>query len=124
MPETEFLVLTVRARELADQIARREGVAAAEIVARALEAYAERAAEREPAEAFYRRLNAERGEDIDLDALIQDHRRPHCGIDLSGHDRIRSEWRLRTEHKVNMAERRGSLAISRKQVETCPAGAG
>ncbi len=82
MPETEFLVLTVRARELADQIARREGVAAAEIVARALEAYAERAAEREPAEAFYRRLNAERGEDIDLDALIQDHRRPHCGIDL------------------------------------------
>ncbi len=41
MPETEFLVLTVRARELADQIARREGVAAAEIVARALEAYAD-----------------------------------------------------------------------------------
>lgn len=37
MPETEFLVLTVRARELADQIARREGVAAAEIVERALE---------------------------------------------------------------------------------------
>ncbi len=82
MPDTEFLVVTARARELADQIARREGVAAAEIVERALEAYAERAAEREPAESFYRRLTAERGEDIDLDALIQDHRRPHCGIDL------------------------------------------
>src|SRR5271165_5092399 len=31
--------------------------------------HAERAAEREPAEVFYRRLTAERGEDIDLDAL-------------------------------------------------------
>ena len=82
MPETDFLVLTVRARALADQIARCEGFSAAEIVERALEAYAERAAEREPAEAFYRRLTAERGEDIDLDALIQDHRRPHWGIDL------------------------------------------
>ncbi len=60
MPEAEFLFLTVRARELADQIARREGVAAAEIAERALETYAERAAEREPAEIFYRRLTTER----------------------------------------------------------------
>jgi hypothetical protein len=82
VPEAEFLFLTVRARELAEQIARREGVAAAEIAERALETYAERAAEREPAELFYRRLTAERGEDIDLDALIQEHRRPHWGIDL------------------------------------------
>ena len=82
MPEADALVLTVGAREPADQLQRREGVASAEIVERALEAYAERAAERELSEASDRRFAAERGEDIDLDALIQDHRRPHWGIDL------------------------------------------
>ncbi len=82
MSEPEFLVLTVRARDLAEELARREGRTVGEIVERALEAYAQRAAVREPAEAFYRRLTADRGEDIELDALVQDHRRPYWGIDL------------------------------------------
>jgi hypothetical protein len=82
MSEPESLISTARARNLAEGLARREGLTASEIVERALQAYAKRGAVGEPAEAFYRRLAAHRGEDIDLGALIQDHRLPHWGVDL------------------------------------------
>ena len=82
MSESESLIFTAGARDLAEVLARREGLTASEIGERALEAYAKRGAAREPADAFYRRLAADRGEDIDLEALIQDHRLPHWGIDL------------------------------------------
>ena len=36
----------------------------------------------ESPEAFYARLSASSGEDVDLDALIADHRGPHLGSDL------------------------------------------
>ena len=54
----------------------------AEIVERALEAYRSREAPRESAAEFYRRLTQGREEDIDLDALLEEHRKPHLGIDL------------------------------------------
>ena len=55
----------------------------AEIVERALEAYrAREAAPWESAAEFYRRLTEGREEDIDLDALLEEHRKPHLGIDL------------------------------------------
>ncbi len=56
----------------------------AEVVERAREAYRSRAddAPRESAAEFYRRLTQGREEDIDLDALLEEHRKPHLGIDL------------------------------------------
>ncbi len=56
----------------------------AEVVERALEAYRSRAddAPGESAADFYRRLTQGREEDIDLDALLKEHRKPHLGVDL------------------------------------------
>ncbi len=82
MPAPQLSVRSARARDLAHELARRERRTVAEIVERALEAYERREATHEPPEAFYRRLSETWGEDIDIDALIQDHRRPHPGPDL------------------------------------------
>lgn len=83
MVEPQLSVRSARARELAHRLARRENRTIAEIVERALESYAEREAEREPAAAFYARMRApEDEEDIDLEAIIREHRKPHPGIDL------------------------------------------
>ncbi|GAA4133448.1 hypothetical protein GCM10023067_54680 [Aminobacter aganoensis] len=48
----------------------------------ALESYEVREAGREPALAFYTRLSAQSGTDIDLEATIRAHRHPHQGVDL------------------------------------------
>ncbi len=84
MPEPQLSVRSARVRDLAHELARRERRTVAEIVVRALEAYRSRAddAPRESAEDFYRRLTQGREEDIDLDALLEEHRKPHLGIDL------------------------------------------
>jgi hypothetical protein len=82
MPEPQLSVRSARARDLAHEIARREKRTVAEVVERALEAYRLREAPEESAEEFYRRLTRDRGEDIDLDALLEEHRKPHLGIDL------------------------------------------
>ena len=73
---------SAKARDLAHALAKREGRTVAEIVERALEAYRSREAPRESAEEFYRRLTRGREEDVDLDALLEGHRKPHLGIDL------------------------------------------
>jgi hypothetical protein len=65
MAELDSLILNARARELAP----RAGLTISERVEQA-------------PEGFYRRLGAHRGEDIALDALIQDHRLPHWAVDL------------------------------------------
>ena len=70
------------ARALAHRLARREHRSSAEIVERALADYEKRWTGGESAEAFYARLSASCGEDIDLDALIADHRQGHAGADL------------------------------------------
>ena len=82
MAEPQLSVRSARARDLAHTLARRENRTIADMVERALESYAEREAGREPAEAFYARLRALEGDDVDLEEIIREHRVPHKGIDL------------------------------------------
>lgn len=82
MAEPQLSVRSSRARDLAHRLARRENRSIADIVERALEAYEVREAGREPAGSFYRRIATEFGEDVDLDALVNEHRVKHRGIDL------------------------------------------
>jgi hypothetical protein len=82
MAEPQLSVRSARARDLAHRLAQRENRTIADIVERALEAYDVREAGREPAARFYRRVSESFGADIDLDAIIRDHRRPHTGPDL------------------------------------------
>ena len=82
MPEPQLSVRSAKARDLAHELAKREGRTVAEIVERALEAYRSREATHESAAEFYRRLTSGREEDVDLDALLDEHRRPHLGVDL------------------------------------------
>jgi hypothetical protein len=82
MAEPQLSVRSARARDLAHRLARREGRSIAEIVERALEAYAVREAGREPAALFYARLSTDYGSDIDLEAVIREARRPDAGPDL------------------------------------------
>ena len=82
MPEPQLSVRSARARDLAHEIARRERRTVAEVVERALEAYRSREAPQESAEGFFRRLTRDREDDVDLDAVLEEHRKPHLGIDL------------------------------------------
>ena len=82
MAEPQLSVRSSKARDLAHRLARRENRSIADIVERALESYEVREAGREPAAAFYTRLTAQSGTDIDLDAVIQDNRKAHKAIEL------------------------------------------
>lgn len=82
MAEPQLSVRSARARDLAHRLARRENRSIADVVERALEAYEVRETGREPAAAFYRRLAADAGTDIDLEAVIREQRKPHGGIAL------------------------------------------
>lgn len=80
MAEPQLSVRSARARDLAHRLARRENRSIADVVERALEAYDERAAGREPPMAFYARLKADA--DIDLEAVIREGRRAHVGLEI------------------------------------------
>jgi hypothetical protein len=82
MPQPQLSVRSARARDLAHELARREGRTVAEIVERALEAYRSDDTRHESASEFYRRLTRGRKEDVDLDALLAEHRELHPGVDL------------------------------------------
>jgi hypothetical protein len=82
MAEPQLSVRSAKARDLAHRLARREKRSIADIVERALEAYEIREAGREPASAFYARLSANSGTDIDLEAVIRESRRAHEGPEL------------------------------------------
>jgi hypothetical protein len=82
MPEPQLSVRSAKARELAHRLARRENRSIADVVERALEAYEVRVSGRETAEAFYARVAAEHGTDIDLEAVIRASRRRHAGLEL------------------------------------------
>lgn len=82
MAEPQLSVRSARARDLAHRLARREHRTIAEIVERALEAYDAAQTGREPAADFYARVSQSCATDIDLDALIRAHRRPHIGAQL------------------------------------------
>lgn len=77
MAEPQLSVRSAKARALAYRLARREQRSIADIVERALEACEFRKAGREPASAFYARLAAECGTDIDLEAALRAARRLH-----------------------------------------------
>lgn len=83
MAEPQLSVRSGRARDIAHRLARRERRTIAEIVERALEAYEVREAGREPAAEFYARLRAPSDEDdVDLELIIRENRKPHSGVDL------------------------------------------
>lgn len=84
MAEPQLSIRSAKARDLAHRLARRENRTIAEIVERALQAYEVRDLGTEPASAFYARMAAyaSDGDDIDLEAIIQEGRRPDPGLDL------------------------------------------
>jgi len=82
MAAPQLSVRSSKARDLAQRLARRENRTIAEVVERALESYEIREAGREPASSFYSRLGAQSGTDIDLVAVIREHRQPHPGVEL------------------------------------------
>jgi hypothetical protein len=82
MAEPQLSVRSAKARDLAHRLARRERRSIAEVVERALEAYEIRETGREPADAFYNRLSAKDGSDIDLEAVIRASRRVDTGPEL------------------------------------------
>ena len=83
MAEPQLSVRSARARDIAHRLAQREKRTVAQIVERALERYEASEAAREPAAEFYARMRAPSDEDdIDLEAIIQENRKPHPGIDL------------------------------------------
>lgn len=82
MAEPQLSVRSSKARDLAHRLARRENRSIADIVERALESYEVREAGREPAKAFYTRLAAQSGTDMDLEAVIRESRRPNQGVEL------------------------------------------
>ncbi|MER8536790.1 type II toxin-antitoxin system VapB family antitoxin [Mesorhizobium sp. M1005] len=69
MADPQLSVRRGKARDLARRLARRENRTITDVVERALEFYDLREAGREPASAFYRRLSAQSGTDIDLEAV-------------------------------------------------------
>lgn len=82
MAEPQLSVRSAKARDLAHRLARREHRSIADVVERALESYEIREAGREPAPAFYTRLTANSGTDIDLETIIREGRQVHMGPDL------------------------------------------
>jgi hypothetical protein len=82
MAGPQLSVRSARARDLAHHLAQREQRTVAEIVERALEAYALRNSDTEPAADFYKRLAAESATDLDLDVMINAVRARHEGVDL------------------------------------------
>ena len=82
MAEPQLSVRSARARDIAHRLAQREKRTVAQIVERALERYEASETEREPAEQFYARLRADYATDIDLEAILNENRKPHRAIDL------------------------------------------
>ena len=82
MTEPQLSVRSAKARELAYRLANRERRTIAAIVERALEEYEHRHSEQCPPDEFYRDLQASCASDVDLDAVLEDHRKPHRGIEL------------------------------------------
>jgi len=82
MAEPQLSVRSAKAIEIAHRLSRQHGRTVARTVERALELLDAQEGEREPATSFWRRVSQECGTDIDLEALIKEHRKPHNGIDL------------------------------------------
>ena len=82
MAQPQLVIRSIRATTLAHHLAERERRTVTEVIERALEAYEASQTGREDASAFYSRISANFGTDVDLDALIRESRLPHRGMDL------------------------------------------
>ena len=82
MPEPQLSVRSAKARELAYRLSRQERRSIAAVVERALEEYEHRHSSQPTPTEFYRDLQKTCAVDFDLDAVIDDHRTPHRGIEL------------------------------------------
>ena len=81
MTAPQLSVRSAKARDLAHELSRREGRPIHAIVEEALSDYAKRVP-RQSTAAFMKRLKELAVDDVDLEDLIQDNRRPHDGLDL------------------------------------------
>lgn len=83
MSVPQLSVRSAKAIEIAHRLARRDKRTIADVVETALEEYDARRTGREPASSFWRRISEQYGSDeIDLEEIIQEHRKPHPGIEL------------------------------------------
>ena len=84
MPSPQLSVRSAKARSLAHRLAKKERRSISQVVERALEFYAksEESAKQETAGEFWDRMSRDYATDIDLEAVIDEHRKPHEGIDL------------------------------------------
>lgn len=87
MSEPQLLVHSAKALDLAQRLAQRERRSVADVVERALEAYAQDETDREPASVFYERISgyAKAAGDLadeDLETLLEASRHAHKGLDL------------------------------------------
>jgi hypothetical protein len=83
MASPQLSVRSAKAIEIAHRLARRDKRTIADIVETALAEYEARRTGREPASSFWRRVSEQYGSDeIDLEELIKEHRKPHRGIEL------------------------------------------
>jgi hypothetical protein len=84
MAEAQLSVRSTRAKNLAHRLAKKERRTVSQVVERALEQYNRSAPETEAESAsdFWDRLTREYGTDVDLEAIIREHRKPHKAIDL------------------------------------------
>jgi len=82
MAEPRLSVRSAKARDLAHRLARRENRSIADVVERALEPHEVREAERETVSAFYARLTANSGVDLDLEEIIRKGRQVHTCPEL------------------------------------------
>ena len=86
MAEPQLSVRSARARALAHRLAKKERRSISQVVERALELYAKAEqpakVKEETASEFWDRMSRDYGTDIDLQALIDENRTPHEGIDL------------------------------------------
>lgn len=82
MTKPQLSVRSAKARELAHRLARRERRTVAAVVERALEEYEARHSGQISPAAFYLELQEMCAADVDLEALLEEHRQPHSGVDL------------------------------------------
>ena len=82
MTAPQLSVRSAKARDVAHRLSAMEKRPIHAIVEDALVEYANRRPQAQSAAAFLKRLRALAVDDVDLDALIDENRKPHSGIDL------------------------------------------
>jgi DNA polymerase II large subunit len=84
MAEAQLSVRSTRAKTLAHKLARKERRTIAQVVEKALEQYdrTQAAPKKESVSDFWDRMTRDFATDVDLDAILQEHRRPYKAIKL------------------------------------------